>query len=194
LENLALTQASRDLLRRMSFVHPLPFVRRVVFIATPQRGSYFAGNRLSHWTARFITAPLDIVHSVNDLVLRNKEALAFTSLGMIPTAIHNMTPGTRFIRTLAAIPVAPGVASHSIIAVEGDGPVETGDDGIVEYSSAHLDDVDSELVVRSGHSCQANPHTINEVRRILFLHLTAESRKEVTGSAGEISFQEVQTQ
>jgi pimeloyl-ACP methyl ester carboxylesterase len=182
LEKLALTEASRDLLRRMSFVRPLPFVRRLVFIATPQRGSYFAGSRASHWVARFITAPLDIVHGVNDLVLHNKEALAFTAMGVIPTAVHNMTPGTRFIRTLAALPVASGVAAHSIIAVEGDGPVESGNDGIVEYSSAHLDDVDSELVVRSGHSCQANPHTINEVRRILFLHLTAESRREVAGS------------
>lgn len=35
LEKLAPTEASRDLLRRLSFVHPLPFVRRLVFIATP---------------------------------------------------------------------------------------------------------------------------------------------------------------
>src|SRR5262245_22252675 len=178
LEELTLTEASRDILRRVSFVHPLPFVHRVVFIATPHHGSYFAGSRINHWTAHFITVPLDIVHSVDDLVLNNKEALAFTAMGVIPTAVHNMTPGTRFIRTLASTPVAPGVATHSIIAVEGDGPVERASDGIVEYTSAHLDDVDSELVVRSGHSCQANPNTINEVRRILFLHLTAESNKE----------------
>lgn len=187
LEKLALTQASRDLLYRTTFVHPLPFVRRLVFIATPQRGSYFAGNRLSHWVARFITLPLDLVHGTNDLFLRNKEALTFASMGHIPTAIDNMTPGTRFIRTLASLPVVPGVATHSIIPVEGDGPVEQGNDGIVEYISAHLDDVDSELIVRSGHSCQANPHTINEVRRVLFLHLTAESHtgKEISQKAQE---------
>ena len=39
-----------------------------------------------------------------------------------------------------------------------------------EYASAHLDDVESELVVRSGHSCQARPETILEVRRILVEH------------------------
>lgn len=83
------------------------------------------------------------------------------------------------------------MSPRTIIPVEGDGPVEQGNDGIVEYTSAHLDDVDSELVVRSGHSCQANPHTINEVRRILFLHLTAESRREVAGS-GEAPAQEAQ--
>jgi pimeloyl-ACP methyl ester carboxylesterase len=193
LEKLALTQASRDLLYRMSFVHPLPFVKRLVFIATPQRGSYFAGSRVSHWVARFITAPLDVVHSVNDLVLHNKEMLAFTSMGDISNAVQNMTPGTRFIRALASISTVPGVATHSIIAVEGDGPAERGNDGIVEYTSAHLDNVDSELVVRSAHSCQSNPHTINEVRRILFLHQAEESRRKDNESVAAPA-QEVQVQ
>ena len=49
-------------------------------------------------------------------------------------------------------------------------PIEEGDDGVVEYKSAHIDGVKSELVVRSSHSTQGNPHTIEEVRRILLLH------------------------
>ena len=138
------------------------------------RSSYFAGSRLSHWAARFITLPLDLAHAGTDLLARNRRSLAFASLGHIPTAVDNMTPGDRFIRTLAAIPVAPGVATHSIIAVRGDGPAEDGNDGIVEYKSAHLDDVASEFVVRSAHSCQGNPRTIEEVRRILLEHLAAE--------------------
>lgn len=62
------------------------------------------------------------------------------------------------------------MSGHSIIAVQGDGPVEEGNDGVVAYKSAHLEGMESELVVRSGHSCQSNPHTIGEVRRILLLH------------------------
>ena len=50
---------------------------------------------------------------------------------------------------LAATPVSPKVAAHSIIAVEGDGPVETGDDGVVSYKSAHIPEAKSGLVVRS---------------------------------------------
>ena len=37
-------------------------------------------------------------------------------------------------------------------------------------SSAHIDGVESELVVRSSHSTQGKPQTIEEVRRILLLH------------------------
>jgi hypothetical protein len=55
--------------------------------------------------------------------------------------------------------------------VEGDGPVETGDDGVVSYQSAHIPEAKSELVVRSDHSVQSYSHTVAEVRRILLLHL-----------------------
>jgi hypothetical protein len=82
-----------------------------------------------------------------------------------------MTPGSDFIQVLAETPVAPGVATHSIIPVLPGPPFEEGDDGIVAYRSAHLDDTLSELVVVDSHSCQANPHTVEEVRRILIEHL-----------------------
>jgi hypothetical protein len=48
--------------------------------------------------------------------------------------------------------------------------VEDGSDGVVEYKSAHVDGVESELVVRSGHSTQSDPRSIEEVRRILLAH------------------------
>jgi len=82
-----------------------------------------------------------------------------------------MTPANPLLQALAAIPVAPTVAAHSIIAVQGDGPVETGDDGVVTYQSAHIPEAVSELVVRAGHSVQSEPETVREVRRILLLHL-----------------------
>ena len=74
------------------------------------------------------------------------------------------------MKTLASLPIAPGVHVNSIIAVKGTGPIEDGNDGVVEYKSAHIEGVESELVVRSGHSTQATPETIEEVRRILYEH------------------------
>jgi hypothetical protein len=53
---------------------------------------------------------------------------------------------------MAATPVAPGVHANSIIAVAGDGPIESGDDGVVKYERGHLDGVESEYIVRSGHT------------------------------------------
>jgi len=70
------------------------------------------------------------------------------------------------------IPIAPGVEVHSIIPVKNqDAPKEKWNDGVVEYKSAHIDGVASELIVNSSHSTQDEPATIEEVRRILLEHL-----------------------
>jgi pimeloyl-ACP methyl ester carboxylesterase len=181
-EQAKLEEKTRDLVRRAVFVKPVPEVKRVVFISTPHHGSYVAGNPIAHWVARFITFPLDVAHAFNDVLRGDDDALAMTSNVQGATAVSNMTPGSRFIKTLSQLPIERGVPSHSIISVDGDGPLEDGDDGVVEYTSAHVDFTESELVVNSGHSCQDNPHTIGEVRRILLEHRadqegTASSRR-----------------
>ena len=84
-----------------------------------------------------------------------------------------MDPDNNFVKNLATLPFAERVRLHSIVSVKTRGPVEEGNDGVVEYSSAHLDEAVSELVVRHAHSCQGVPATIGELRRILFVHLAA---------------------
>jgi hypothetical protein len=88
------------------------------------------------------------------------------------SSVAAMTPGSPLITELAPAPLAPGVIGHSIIAVKGDGPFQQDTDGVVAYSSAHLDGMASELVVTSGHSVQQTPEAIEEVRRILIEHVT----------------------
>ncbi len=45
---------------------------------------------------------------------------------------------------------------------------------MVEYSSAHTEEAESEYVVyRSSHSTQSHPETIQELRRILLENLEA---------------------
>ncbi len=86
---------------------------------------------------------------------------------IVPSAVDNMSPRHPFIRALQAIPVAPlhhGPLDHHRRGNEG--AVEEGNDGVVEYRSAHIGGVESELVVQpSSHSTQGNPRTIEEVRR-----------------------------
>ena len=83
------------------------------------------------------------------------------------TSADSMSPDNPILKTLAEIPLAPGVKGHSIIAVRGDGDPKLGYDGVVKYASAHLEGMASEFIVRSGHSSQLNPLAIDEVRRIL---------------------------
>jgi pimeloyl-ACP methyl ester carboxylesterase len=172
LDQLKLSDQTRDLLRRGMFVEPLPEVARVVFICTPQRGSFVAGrNIIQNLVRRLLTLPFALTAVQADLA-RNPGALEPGVSPVVPSAVDNMSPRNNFIRALQEIPVASSVTVNSIIAVETDGPVEQGNDGVVEYSSAHIEPVESELVVRpSPHSTQGNPVTIEEVRRILRLHV-----------------------
>src|SRR5438067_7027688 len=86
--------------------------------------------------------------------------------------LSGMSPGNPAIEALRKIPVAPGIHAYSIIPTLQDGPLETRNDGVVEYKSAHIDGVESQLVIEhSEHSTQGNPLTVREVRRILLLHL-----------------------
>jgi pimeloyl-ACP methyl ester carboxylesterase len=170
IDQLDLEPEERVLLERSTFFTPLPFVKRVVFIATPHRGSYLTLQRLARWVAGFVELPNEVSQLTYDFVARNRDDLVMRDLDRPATAIDNMTPGNPFLKTLRKLPVAPGVAAHSIIAVEGTGLAHEGADGVVKYTSAHLLGVESERVVRSAHSCQGHPDTIEEVRRILREH------------------------
>ena len=58
-EQAKLPAETRDLLRRSMFVEPLPFVKRVVFIATPHRGSFLAENFLGKIARKLIKPARD---------------------------------------------------------------------------------------------------------------------------------------
>jgi hypothetical protein len=170
IDELRLDDEERAVLRRSAFFEPLPFVKRVVFIATPHRGSYLTLQRLGRWVASLVEVPNGLSQLTFDFITRNQDDLLIRALDRPTTAIDNMTPRNPFLRTLLKLPIAPGVHAHSIIAVDGEGPVEDGADGVVKYRSAFLKHVDSTLVVHSPHSCQGNFATIEEVRRILREH------------------------
>jgi hypothetical protein len=167
LDEMQLSAQTRDLLRRGLFVEPLPVVSRAIFICTPHRGSFVAGRRIiANLTRSLLAIPFTLTGLEGEL-RRNP---GVSKAGFVPSAVDNMSPGHPFILGLQEIPVVSSVKVNSIIAVEGNGKAEEGDDGVVKYSAAHIAPVESELVVRSGHSVQGNPRVIEEVRRILRLH------------------------
>jgi hypothetical protein len=171
LESLKLSAETRQLVQESIFFTRLPFVERVIFAATPHGGSYLAGWRIFHrLAARLVALPADVARRAAETVTGDQEAKLMRFLQRPPTSLENMSPGNKFLRTLSTLPVAPGVTAHSIIAVNGDGPLESEGDGVVDYPAAHIGGVESELVVHSGHSLQGHPAVIEEIRRILLVH------------------------
>jgi pimeloyl-ACP methyl ester carboxylesterase len=179
-EQLTVSTETQELLTRALFFKPLPFVKRVVFISTPHRGSYQALGFLGRVGSWFVNLPGRFVKlNVELLTLQTKGVMLGTFSG-VPTSIDNMNPNNTFIRNLSDIPIAPGVAAHSIIAVDDDEPLEVAGDGVVKYTSAHIEGVESEKVVRSGHSVQGNPEAIQEIKRILIENVKASKSSQKT--------------
>ncbi len=163
----------KGLLRRSMFFTPLPFVKRVVFIATPHGGSFIVGGWPGRLVGRLVSLPARFLEFGKGLaMLPTTKGTALFSMRNIPRSTDDMGPGSDFVRTLRGLPLSPKVMTHSIIAVKNpDAPEEDWNDGVVSYRSARLDGTSSELIVRSGHSTHGEPAAIEEVRRILLEHL-----------------------
>lgn len=173
LSELKLSPKELTLVNRYAVVHPMPEVRRVIFISTPHRGSILASSFARRMALRFIALPREFIQTGKDLINITERFSLPGKLkwSMARTSIDSMSPDNPGLLAIAELPFPPGVKGHSIIAIKGDEKPPEGDDGVVAYKSAHIKGVESELVVPYGHSCQMEPVVIEEVRRILIEHL-----------------------
>ena len=177
LDALDVTGSTRALMERALIVRPLPFVRRVIFIATPHGGSSLTTGLVVAWLARFVTLPVDVLGATADLLEGNTDALLVDPRGPRFGSVYSMRPGSPFLEALAATPIAPGITAHSIIPVRGAEAGDNATDGVVTFRNARIDGAESELVIPfSGHSVQGHPLAIEEVRRILLEHAAAVCR------------------
>lgn len=173
-EEVKASPEAKEILRRSIFFTPVPSVKRVVFLSTPHGGSYVAGGWIGRLTSKFISMPFRLADTMTEVVTMNPDLRgAMRSMRKeIPRSTDNMDPKSRFVKIYNTFPIASGVTAHSIIAVKNpNDPKEKWTDGVVNYSSAHIEPVASERVVHSAHSVQDKPEAIEEVRRILLEHL-----------------------
>jgi pimeloyl-ACP methyl ester carboxylesterase len=160
-----------DLFRRALIFKPRPEVRRVIFIATPHRGSPVDRGGLERLGSRLVRLPDPLRASYGRLMARNGPDF-FTERFRkgIPTSMDELEWQSPILIALDELGLAPEITAHSIIADRRDPPRAGGGDGLVAYESVHRDGVASELLISSAHLCQDHPAVIREVRRILLEH------------------------
>ena len=90
------------------------------------------------------------------------------------TGLNDLDPDSAFIQALGSSRIKEGVIYHSIIGDREQADHAGGSDGVVPYSSSHLNGAASEVIVRSGHSVHRSPAAMRELLRILLLHLREE--------------------
>jgi pimeloyl-ACP methyl ester carboxylesterase len=159
------------LIRQVFCYEAVPEVRRLVCIATPHRGSPLAsgpfrrlGTRLCCWPSRFRQA--------RETLLASNEPGLFAAgfRSELPTSVGELAPGHPLLMALCDLTIDPSVHSHSNIADLRDPPGPGATDGIVPYSSSHLEGAASESRVPGHHICLNHPAVIREVQRILREH------------------------
>ena len=156
----------------MLFFNAFPSVKRAVFIAVPHRGSSAADTWFGSLGASLVRLPKKILSVNRDFLMKmiaSEEKLKNMKLETI-TGIDNLSPKHEVLKIMALMP-RKSIPLHSIIGNRQGNDIPGGSDGVVSYSSSHLDNASSEKVVKSGHSVQQNPLAIQEVRRILLLHI-----------------------
>lgn len=172
-DQLRTTEAGRRLIQETLLYQPLRDPKRVIFLATPHRGSPMADQQLAVWFSRLIRLPKTLtiglldnaVLAVTELVKDNPARTPFS------TSIGTLSPANETTRALATLPLPPKIQFHSIIGDLGRGNSPLSNDGVVPYWSSHITPVASEKIVPTWHSVQDHPETNAEIARILLLHL-----------------------
>jgi pimeloyl-ACP methyl ester carboxylesterase len=158
-------------LRQFLFFEPMPSVRRVVYLATPHRGSDLSRGMIGRVSSSLIEDSDHIQKLLSTLIADNPDAFDRKRFRRLPNSIETLSTNSPVLTALLEMKSGPDVTFHSIIGANRPGPPADSTDGVVAYRSSHLDGVASEKLVRSDHSVQKSPEAIQEVRRVLIEHL-----------------------
>jgi len=172
-ENLAGPVEARELLHGSLVFKPIPEVRRLIFIATPHRGSPLAWGPIKGIATRFVRLPMPLQQAHASLLASNgPDAFTRTFREGLATSIDELAWEHPLLLAIDSLPIDPNVKRHSIIA-DLCSTVRPGrGDGQVPYASAHHPGAASELIVPAGHYCLEDSRVIKEVARILKEHAT----------------------
>ncbi len=165
------SEEEKQAIKQVYFFDPQPYVKRVVFIATPHQGSKLSKQLIGRVTDRLVMAPQRLIKLQLSLAENNGDAFSAMFRRGPVTSIDNLSPDSRILRAVYDLPISSKIEYHSIIGQNKPGPIQDGSDGVVPYASAHLEGAQSEIVVESNHNAHESPLAVNEVRRILLLHL-----------------------
>jgi pimeloyl-ACP methyl ester carboxylesterase len=153
------------------FFGPSPDIRRVIYIATPHRGSSDATRCIGRISSALVEERPDWVARHEQLVRDNPCAFRDELRRGIPTSVDLLEPQSCILQATNTLPYNQGVALHSIIGDDRWSPIQGRSDGVVAVSSARIAGVQSELFVDARHSgVQRDSNTVREVICILSRH------------------------
>ena len=167
-----MSDAQRTSLEELLIYEANPDVSRAIYVASPHRGSRLATGALGRFGTKLIKFPMKLLTveplpEIEGITESGRELLKNR-----PDSISALHPDSPLPKAILKQPVRKGVTIHSVIGRhKPKQPLLESSDGVVPYTSAHLDVASSEKVVHATHTTiTGNQAAIEEVRRILYLH------------------------
>ena len=183
-EQIRLRKELRRQVSRAYFFEPLPFVNRIVCIATPHKGSVLASLGLGRLASLSVRTPPESKLIHDEAVRLNPGKFQPEYERATPTSVDLLQPDSLMLKSIARLRPPCWVTVHSVV---GDGHswfVGVRDDCVVSVESAHTEGAVSEVYVPATHTkVHHHPRTIAEVRRILVQHLAETSQATATRPA-----------
>lgn len=173
LDELDVSDEDREVLRSVVYNDPIPEIQRVVFCSTPHRGSEVAAKPGAKLVGDLIQVPRQLAEATREIVKQSQGVL--TPLGLelakMPTSVDQLRPSSSVTAEFLNKPLNPNVKFHSVIGRKNPRtPVERSSDGVVPYTSSHIEGVVSEAIVdNSPHGVHREEAGIAEILRILKL-------------------------
>ena len=124
-------------------------VTRIVYMATPHRGSTFADNWIGRLGQRLIDLPSDMLEEVTRIATLSRGMFLLNPLQLKDelTSIRQLSPNSSLVKYMSELRGSPNVPVHSIIGDRGRNDTPNSSDGVVKYHSSHLDWSASEKIV-----------------------------------------------
>ena len=184
-DQIRLRPELRRQVSRAYFFKPLPFVNRIVCIATPHQGSVIASLGLGRLASLSVRTPPESKLIHDEAVRLNPGKFQPEYERSTPTSVDLLQPDSLMLESISRLRPPCWVTMHSVV---GDGHswfVGVRDDCVVSVESAHTEGAVSEIFVPATHTkVHHHPRTIAEVRRILLQHLAETSPAMATPPAG----------
>ena len=174
IESIDLSGKDKQFLKDIFYFKTLPFIKRVVFISTPHRGSNIADEWFAKLGSGLLTLPGLVEDVGGDVFKLHRSELTADSAQFskrVPNSLDLLSPTSIFTIATNKVPLNPDIPHHSLIGVRNSKTGPGSSDGIVPYESSHLDTAVSEKLIPSTHGSHKHPLAIAEVKRILKLHL-----------------------
>ncbi len=149
-----------------------PNIGRIVYIATPHRGSPWASRCIGRVAASLSQAGESEEQAFQEILYSNPGVLSGAYSESLPSSVELMRPSDALLQALAATPTAPDVVVNSIVGDYIPLPRAGPSDGVVPMESAFLPEAETTTIVDASHSSiQKSTGAQQELLMILRKHL-----------------------